>query len=88
MQILDAESTASLVDLFGALFAELVSSATKNRRQRSKSNAVIHRTPLLCLTFSFCKLRENKFVTFSVRMCSSLEKKFIEKELDALEGEH
>ena len=46
---LDAESAASLVDLFGDLSVELASSVTKIRPQRDNSNVGIHDTPLLCL---------------------------------------
>ena len=49
----DAESAASLVDSFGALFIKLASGVTNIRPQRDNSNVAIHDTPLLCLPFYF-----------------------------------
>ena len=85
---LDAESVASLVDSFGDLFVELASGVTKILPQRYDSNIGIHDTPLPCLPFSFCKMREDKFVALVVRMRSRLESNFTAKDIDALESEH
>ena len=64
----DAESAASLVDSFGALFIRLAFGVTNIRPQRDSSNVAIHDTPLMCLPFSFCKMREDEFVILVVRM--------------------
>ena len=85
---LDAELAASLVYSFGDLFVELASGVTKIRPQRDDSNVGIHDTPLPCLPFSFCKMREDDSVALVFRMRSRLERKFTAKDIDALEGEH
>ena len=85
---LDAELAASLVGSFGDLFFELASVVTKIRPQREDSNVGIHDTPIPCLPFSFCKMREDEFVALVVRMRSRLESKFTAKDIDALESKH
>ena len=64
----DAESAASLVDSFGALFIRLASGVTNIRPQRDSPNVAIHDTHLLCLPLSFCKMREDELVIIVVRM--------------------
>ena len=85
---LDVESAASLVDSFGDLFVELTSGVIKIRPQRDDSDVGIHDTPLPCLPFPFCNMREDEFVALVVRMRSRLESKFTAKDIDALEIEH
>ena len=65
---LDAESAASLVDSFRALFVKLASGVTNIRPQRDSPNSDIHDTPLPCLPFSFCNMQEDKFVALVVRI--------------------
>ena len=84
----DAESAASLVDSFGALFVKLVSGVKNIRPQRDSSNVAIHETPLPCLPLSLCKMRDDKFVALVVRMRSCLESKFTAKDINTLESKH
>ena len=85
---LDAESAASLVDSFGSMFIKLTSGVTNIRPQRDRSNLTIHDTPLPCLPFYFCKMREEKFFALVFRMRSRLESKFTAKDTNDLESEH
>ena len=65
---LDAESAASIVDLFGTLFVKLAPGITNIQTHKDSSNVAIHDTPLLRLPLSLCNMQDTKFVALIVCM--------------------